>query len=465
MIFRLSKFQSCVIAALALFSSSNIMAQEAPYGSLGLRRIYQSTLINPTLVPDSTSVENSLSFIPFLPASPFDFGGKVDMGAFDLGTLNSSIQNGTLNLNLLVNGMSNSKNANTFVGMNVSLLHVYLNVGKKGSKLEISQRLKATASTNMINKEFFGVFINDDNQTNRAVNLTDSKMQAMAWNEIAVGYTTAINSKWTVGVKAKYLTGVAYADFTSKNLTGTLGPNGNSFNIDSQVRTSSLNPISDRAYNQDLTPYQNNLSSMLLNCLGKNTGLAMDAGVKYNVSKAVKVFAGFNDLGFITWKNNPLIYHNSAVLTDFYPVKEDQSNGSYTLNLDDFTKSGNVTPTKFTTMLNTHLNSGATWQPNKTFHSTLLMDAYVVNGAIMYPGATVAGTLNGGKFSEISANVGYNVDRPFRVGLGGSMKAGVLQMHLFSNNVVGLINPNYLRSVDVQFGLSWVWRNKTKKTV
>ena len=41
----------------------------------------------------------------------------------------------------------------------------------------------------------------------------------------------------------------------------------------------------------------------------------MDAGVKYKVSNKVGFFAGFNDLGFIRWQNNPLIYHNNAVLT------------------------------------------------------------------------------------------------------------------------------------------------------
>ena len=93
------------------------------------------------------------------------------------------------------------------------------------------------------------------------------------------------------------------------------------------------------------------------------------------------------------------------------------------------------------------------------------MDAYLVNGVISYPGATIAGTLNGGKFSEITMNAGYTKDRPFRVGAGGSIKAGVMQLHLFSNNIVGLMNTRYLQSVDVQFGLSWVWRNSKKKTV
>src|SRR5207342_1003172 len=110
--------------------------QEAPYGSLGLRRIYQSTLINPALVPDSTSIENSLSFF-------LDGGASGEMGAFNLGTLTSSIQGGNLNLNLLVDRMNNSKNSNLFAGANYSLLHLYLNIGKKGSKVEISQRVKA----------------------------------------------------------------------------------------------------------------------------------------------------------------------------------------------------------------------------------------------------------------------------------------------------------------------------------
>lgn len=463
---QIKKYQFLLVFFTLCFISSNLTAQEARYGSLGLRRIYQSTLINPVLVPDSTCIKNSLSFVPFLPMSVFDVGVSADIGAMTLGKFTAAIQGGSLNLNTVVENMNDSKNSNSFVGMNLSLLHVYLKVGKKGSRLEISQRLKMSASTNMINKNLFNAFINTGSATNTLIDLSDTRLKSMAWNEIAVGYTRPINTKLTVGGRLKYLTGVAYSDFSSQKLTAKIGPDGNSFDIDSKIRTASLNPISDTAYgNQDLTIYKNdNLASLMFSGLGKNNGLALDAGVNYELKKELNFFAGFNDLGFISWKNNPLTYNTKVSLTDFYPIKKNPVTDKYEANFDELIENGIVTPESFTVGLNTQFNIGSTWKPVKWFHSTALIDAYLVNGTIQYPGITIAGTVNGGNFSEFTMNAGYTQNRSFRIGTGMSIKAGVLQMHLFSNNITGLFNAANLQSVDFQFGLSWAWKGKNKKT-
>ncbi len=466
MITQIKKHQFLLVSFTLFFISLNLTAQEARYGSLGLRRIYQSTLINPVLVPDSTCIKNSLSFVPFLPMSVFDVGVSADIGAMTLGKFTAAIQGGSLNLNTVVDNMNDSKNSNSFVGMNLSLLHVYLKVGKKGSRLEISQRLKMSASTNMINKNLFNAFINTNSTTNTIIDLSDTRLKSMAWNEIAVGYTKHLNTKLTVGGRLKYLTGVAYSDFSSQKLTAKIGPDGNSFDIDSKIRTASLNPISDTGYgNQDLTIYKNdNLASLMLSGLGKNNGLALDAGVNYELKKELNIFAGFNDLGFISWKNNPLTYNTKVSLTDFYPIKKNTVTDKYEANFDEFKQNGVVTPESFSVGLNTQFNIGSTWKPVKWFHSTALIDAYLVNGTIQYPGITVAGTLNGGNFSEFTMNAGYTQNRSFRIGTGMSIKAGILQMHLFSNNITGLFNAANLQSVDFQFGLSWAWKGKEKKS-
>ena len=464
----MAKTQLYLVALLSLFSISQLTAQDAPYGSLGLRRIYQSTLINPVLVPDSTAVENSLSFIPFLPVSPFDFGAKIEMGSLKLSTLTSAIDsNGNLNLNTVINGMQNSKYSDLFINTNISLIHAYFKVGKKGNHIEISQRLKSTINTNLINKRTFDALMgNNDGSTTSVVDLTNTRMQMMSWNEIALGYTKVINNKWTVGVKAKYLTGIAYSDFKSQHLVATIGPDGNNFNIDSQLRTASLNPISDNAYNQDLTPYKSdNLGLLIAKGLGKNNGFAMDAGVSYQINKKIRAFAGFNDLGYITWKNNPLTYTNKVVLDNFYPIKHNTITDKYEVDLTAFTNSGTVTHSSFTTMLSTHLNAGATYQSKKWWHATALIDAYLVDGGIAYPGATLAGTVNGGRFFEFTLNTGYNQNRPFRIGTGMSIKGGPFQFHLFSNNIIGLLDASKLQSVDIQFGLSWAWAKRHKKGV
>jgi hypothetical protein len=454
------KFLILLIPSVLFLFSINCYSQETPNGSLGLRRIYQSTLINPVLIPDSTAVENSVSFLPV------DFGANIEVSALNLGTITSSIHGGTLNLNSIIDGMKNSKNSNMFAGANMSLMHVYLKVGKKGSRIEISQRFKTSTSTNMVSKIVFDTFFSESDNTNPTVaNLTNSKINAMGWSEIAMGYTVKIGKKWNLGSKLKYLTGVAFASFHSSKLIVTATQDGNSFDIDSKIRTSSLNPIVDKAYNQDLTPYKNNTRSMMMDNLTKNVGLAVDFGIGYTINNQTKAFAGFNDLGFINWGNNPLTYNTVTALTDFYPIKYDSDTKKYDLYLDPLIKNGTAKTNSFKTNLNTQLNAGVTFQPTKWFHSTILADAYIVDNTFSYPGATIAGTLNGGDFSEFTMNAGYNKDRPFRIGMGMSMKLKVLQIHLFSNNIRGMFDASKMQSADLQFGLSWVWKNKVTKPV
>lgn len=462
---KFGKLHLGLVVLASFFSVSDMCAQEAPYGSLGLRRIYQSTLINPVLIPDSTAVENSLSFIPFVPASPFDQGYKIEVGSMKLKDVTSAINNGTLDINAVVNNMHNSKYSDLYINNNISLFHAYFKVGKKGSRIEVSQRLKSTINTNILNKRTFDVLLgNSEEQT--VVDLTDTRMQSMAWNEIALGYTTKINKKLTIGAKLKFLSGVAYADFKSRHLVATIGPDGNNFDVDSELRTASLNPITDKAYNQDLTPYKSNDElGLVTRGLTKNLGGAIDFGVGYEIAKGLRAFAGFNDLGFISWKNNPLTYNNKVVLKDFYPIKYNSETDKYETDFTQFTDSGVVKASSYNVYLNTHLNAGTTWQLSKTFHTTALLDAYVIDGGIAYPGGTLAGTLNGGRFFEFTMNAGYNQNRPFRVGTGMSVKAGPLQMHMFSNNIAGAINAENLQSVDVQFGLSWAWAKKVNKAM
>ncbi|MBF4471203.1 DUF5723 family protein [Flavobacterium sp. HJJ] len=454
------KFLNLLILYVLIFFYNDFYAQETFNGSLGLRRIYQSTLINPVLIPDSTTVENSVSILPV------DFGGNIEIGALNLGTITSSIHGGVLNLNSVIDGMKNSKNSNLFAGANMSLMHVYLKVGKKGSRIEISQRFKTSAATNMVSKNVLAVFFEESDNTNPTVsNLTNSKIRAMGWSEIAMGYTSKIGKKWNLGGKLKYLTGVAYASFYSSKLIVTAAQNGNSFDINSKIRTSSLNPIVDKAYNQDLTPYKNDVKTMMVDNLTKNIGFAADFGIGYTINKQTKAFAGFNDLGYINWGNNPLTYNTVVTLTDFYPIKYDYNTKKYDLYLDPIINNGTAQTNSFKTSLNTQLNAGITYQPVKWFHTTILADAYIADNTFSYPGATVAGTLNGGDFSEFTMNAGYNKDRPFRIGMGMSMKLKVLQMHLFSNNIIGAFDASKMRSADLQFGLSWVWKNKVPKPV
>lgn len=291
----------------------------------------------------------------------------------------------------------------------------------------------------------------------------------MAWNEIAIGYSQPINNKWTVAGRLKYLTGFAFADFKATNLSADIGPNGNTMQMQATLRTSGFSAISNSAYGQDLSSYQSTSFGNMLS----NWGLALDLGASYVIDPKLITFFGVNDLGFINWNNQPLTYSSKGAVADFAPITQTGTDGTIKFG-SDFSKikdqlnnNGSLSTQGFLSSVSSHWNGGLQWKPRKWFHATSLLDFYIVQGVFAYPGLTVAGTLNAGRWAEFSLNSGYNYGRYVRVGAGTSFNwfLGIkpLRFHIFTNNILGYVSAKYLQSADFQVGLSWTWSRKPKK--
>lgn len=139
-------------------------AQEAYYGTLGLRRVYHSTLLNPALIPDSSVVENSFAVSPFL--LNLDMGMGLHL-PFKLGDFTSSIDNGnTLNLNTLMSKVGQTSSADFNLVSNMSLFHFYFKVGENNKRIEFSQRFRTEGNTNF-NPSLFGEIFGNDAMTQK----------------------------------------------------------------------------------------------------------------------------------------------------------------------------------------------------------------------------------------------------------------------------------------------------------
>ena len=352
------------------------------------------------------------------------------------------------------------------MGLNTSLFHIYMPIGKKrDARLEISQHLRADVTAVFLTKNLFQTIFSADLVDQRTIDLSNLRFRGIAYNEIAVGYTRPINSAWTVGGRVKLLTGIAFADFEAQNMAVQLGQTNNQININGTLRTAGMAPLADSVNKTSMQAYKN----VGVNPF-KNLGMAVDIGATYYWKSDLNVFFGVNDLGFINWKNNPLQYTAQVNNAQFSPIKIE--NGKSTSNIDTistlFKNGSTVKTTSFISSLTSHWHVGLNWLPKQKYlqwlHTTSMLDFYILQGRFLYPGVTVAATANAGKWGEFSMNTGYNIGRYWRLGAGTSFNwfLGIpwLRFYLFSNDISPLFSAKNLNGIDINLGLNWTFKAK-----
>ena len=151
--------------------------------------------------------------------------------------------------------------------------------------------------------------------------------KSSVYTEISGGYSHKINEHWTVGGKAKFLLGTAYADFSNRSLT--LDASGAQWVMKGQGSLVIAGPLNWQMLpNQINYQYIKNLTSgssqgmqdTLRQLLPQQWtqyltpsgyGAAFDLGFTYKPIEQLQISAAINDLGFIYW-NNATQYHTTV---------------------------------------------------------------------------------------------------------------------------------------------------------
>jgi len=125
----------------------------------------------------------------------------------------------------------------------------------------------------------------------------------LVYNSTSLGYSRRINSKWTLGFRAKYLTGLMNINFERLNI---------------DLYTS--NPIVEPSF------YTQVKYNMLINTSGisvgptvfNDTGYAFDVGAEYTHSDRWTLSAAVKDIGLINWhkSNNLTLFQDSVILVN-----------------------------------------------------------------------------------------------------------------------------------------------------
>ncbi len=128
------------------------------------------------------------------------------------------------------------------------------------------------------------------------------------WNSIGVSAAKELIDGLKVGVRLKYLQGMANLNTRNSILELNTLNNPISLEADMKYRMNASFPVV-LGYGTNGLVNRVNFDNALDNIIGDyifngNRGLAIDAGIVYDIDEVTQLSASFTDLGFIRWKKN-----------------------------------------------------------------------------------------------------------------------------------------------------------------
>lgn len=248
-------------------------------------------------------VQQSLDVSPvYLPKNSFSLGlatniginASSDLAYNDIFTLDPN-NNNKVDLNLeniqkLTEGSYNNININSTINI--------LNLAFKRKKGSISFFINNKTNVNwqMSKNGLLNILDDGLKKTNNNILLND-KININSYIETGVGFTQQfLNDQLAIGIKVKYLSGVANAS-TEENASANI------FINDDYSRTITAS----NAFGQISSGYNFNTKKYEIQQAGN--GIGFDIGASFKIIPNLVIEAAVNDIGSITWNENINQYH------------------------------------------------------------------------------------------------------------------------------------------------------------
>jgi cell division septation protein DedD len=297
----------------------------------------------------------------------------------------------------------------------------------------------------------------------RSLSLDHLYGKSLAYNQISVSYARTLTEKLRVGVRLKYLMGIAA---------------GESDQVDGSVRTSvdmiSLNTSAVNVHTAGIPFFEKDdlttadyVDYALKN---SNRGVALDLGGTYQINERVSVSASLNDIGYIRWKDYTRSYSLNAVTYnfegfDFLDYINDNSNASVEMEGDSLKNLYKFTETdggSFRTALIGKLYAGVNYRLLKGNNVSALAYVDMVKGKID-ASLGVAYNIQLGRALNAVVSVAYRDRTINNFGAGLVLKLGPLQLFSSTDRFNSLIYPARAGSADAHIGMNLVFGRKEKK--
>lgn len=280
------------------------------------------------------------------------------------------------------------------------------------------------------------------------------------FREYGFGYTRIVNEKLSVGGRLKMLQGLSHFDNEKTDISLYTDPDNYSITATSTIgiRTAGMGFVFDSEGEFNVGSYAANF---------ENLGVAVDVGGKYVINDKFSTTFNLVDLGFISWKTDARRYSNNKVEFTFDGLdvaRYMEEGDDYTDELaDSLQKIFGLEriDQSFSTSLIANMYIGGEYKLNSTFTAAALLNTKFFNGRI-YPSLTVSTQTNFGKWFQAIASYSI-VNRSYNnVGLGAAINMGPLQIYTVSDNLLGWVQMDKAKNLNVQFGMNLLFGYQPK---
>lgn len=267
-----------------------------------------------------------------------------------------------------------------------------------------------------------------------------------AWQENSVGWAMNVNDGLNVGIRAKFLNGMAGIHLAHNNSNFTTGEHMYEIHAESDFILHTSYP-SDSVFT-----------------LPWNPGYAFDIGIKYRFDERLSVQAGLNDIGRIYWNENLISYRSkdSAMLSySGFEINDFLNAGiDFEAELVSFLDTLEVvfgpivSVESFSTQLPANFHLSVCYQfKNWGSLNAMLYLRHLEN--ILEPSFGIMYHHYFGRVFSASTSVAYHNRSMANFGLGCSLTLGFFQMYLMSGNLLPVFIPHKAKNAGFRFGFNF----------
>ena len=426
---------------LLLFVFNQAHAQQEQTLSL-VPQIWQSTLLNPALIPDN-------KFHIALPS--VYLSGKSDFALNDF--IHEDKESGRRQIvDTLVLAKLNDSNKFS-VSSQIQTLAISFPVNDK-FQLSIYHALNANGSMD-INGNLARLFIKGNTQfAGNTVSLS-SGANGDLHGELGVGGAYKINENFTVGVRAKYFSGITGAFTVRKKFDANFDAAGAQLLISSDFAL--------LTFDESKLGNINSVSNLISNGLfGSNPGYAFDLGTTIKIGK-IKIAASILDIaGTINWAANGKTY---STFGDAVYVGDNAANffnldnyktTHYIDTLKKYTNYNETSTALYKQTLPLRMYLSGTYQLNDTW----TFGALVYNESNSFnacTGFTVNGSAQIGKELNCGLSYGLRNGTVNNLGLHVVLKLGPVQLYGVTDNIIAAFRIYDVKTANGRLGINLVF--------
>lgn len=439
-------------------------------------RLPQSSFINPAQSPNCKFYIGGLLVPLFgqLPPTmtfavnvPVDYGDVIFHGTGEYKDSLITPLHPTANVNDFLKKLR--KLNYTSLDLQLDLLNVGFKVGERNFlSFDLSERMFADVG---LPKSLFD-FAAKGNDAVRDADFTGLGANVMYYHQLAMGYSHEFSKSFSVGLRAKFLVGVANLSTKSSNIELTTAEKTNYINVKSEYTINTNVPLDvtldEEGHVEDIEFNEfddESVGSIIKNyaLMTGNYGAALDFGFTKDINSSLTAFMSVEDLGMIHWKNKSSefgLYDEDSMNFEGVKVSDFQIDDfADVIDLDSIVenfKEIDYKETAYNTKLPTKVYVGLRYRLSKRI-SLGALGKFEFLPKKVRPSATL--TANFKPFKFTAATLSYSVmnGNYNNIGLGFTVHPGPFQWYFVSDNLIGaLLFPANSRSVSVRMGCNIV---------